>query len=139
MHLVLVDAEKWVIECLPRAGHFYPLFMNLNSLRGVEGGRGGSGLGRRPFARLLQAMVQAGPLYAHGSWERRGWENHEKTIPGPRTPKRRGCCGHPAPVFPPGTRCLQLELFMQSGGSGVSGVVHATDNNVPICPSKLER
>lgn len=57
----------------------------------------------------------------------------------PVPPEGKGCCGHPAPVFPPGPGCLQLELSMQSGGSSASSGGQATDNNVPICPSNLER
>lgn len=44
-------------------------------------------------------MVQAGPPYAHGNWEWKGWENHEKTIPGPSTSGREGALWTPSPCF----------------------------------------
>lgn len=76
-------------------------------------------------------MVQAGPPYAHGSWECKGWENHEKTILG---------YGLPVPIFSSrnwvsATRALHAVWGVQVYPVGV--MLQTT--RVSVCPLMLER
>lgn len=106
MNLVLVDAEKWVIEYLPHARPFLSHFHVPELTAGVEEGRAGRAWKDhfqdccRRWCRLdLLMLMVAGNVKAGKTMRRPSWAMDSQ-----------------CPFFPPGTGCLQLELSMRSGG-----------------------